>query len=329
MRRGVVFASLLLLAACGHGDHDAFLQSRLPPGLAERFYPPEGWAWGEIRLGDAPPQRYGVSAPGNAPRAQILILPDYGESAETWFETARDLNAAGFTVWVLEGAGQGGSGRRQGPRDLGHVVSFDPDVAAVRAMLRTVLRPTGATPTVLLGHGVGAVIAARAVQRGIECDGLILSAFPSGPFPAGDAPLLRTVGLGGVRAGPGGWRSDAAAASSDPWRGRVTHLWQAANPELRMGGPSLDWAAAFDGALTDARRRFPTIDAPLLVIEGDKPLGCRAAPHCAAVSIPHAERAMELAPDAQRGPWLAAIVGFVRQRLAAQASVLPNAAPPL
>ncbi len=79
--------------------------------MAERFYPPENWAWGLIEVGDAPAQRYGVAAPAVTARADVLILPDAGETAETWFETARDLTASGYAVWVLEGcAGQGGSG---------------------------------------------------------------------------------------------------------------------------------------------------------------------------------------------------------------------------
>src|SRR5665213_1874731 len=111
MRRGIISVILAgLLAACGGGDRSPFADSRMPPDLAERFYPPEGWAWGFVKVGDAPAQLYGVAAPAGAPRGDILILADYGELAETWFETARDLNRRGYAVWILEGAGQGGSG---------------------------------------------------------------------------------------------------------------------------------------------------------------------------------------------------------------------------
>ena len=112
MWRGLILgiAAGLLGACSGSGDLAPFAESRTPASLAERFYPPEGWAWGFVRIGEAPDQRYGVAAPNGVPRAEILILPDYGETAETWFETVRDLNHRGFAVWVLEGAGQGGSG---------------------------------------------------------------------------------------------------------------------------------------------------------------------------------------------------------------------------
>jgi hypothetical protein len=91
-----------------------------------------------------------------------------------------------------------------------------------------------------------------------------------------------------------------------------------------MGGPSLDWVAAYDGAATDARRRFKDIDAPVLLIEGDRAEGCLALPHCTALAIPGAGPALELEPDARRRPWLDAVTASVRERLAAKASPLPN-----
>src|SRR5580658_3756695 len=136
-----IIAGLILFT--GHDPRDAFADTRPPPGLAERFYPPPNWAWGLLQANeDAPVQRYGVSAPDVVAKGQVLILPDYGESAETWFETVRDLNAAGYIVWVLEGVGQGGSARLTGHRDLGELKSFEPDVAGVRALIDHVIRPT-------------------------------------------------------------------------------------------------------------------------------------------------------------------------------------------
>jgi len=44
--------ALALLAACGaHDPRAAFVDAQPPPALAERFYPPEGWAWGLISVG--------------------------------------------------------------------------------------------------------------------------------------------------------------------------------------------------------------------------------------------------------------------------------------
>jgi lysophospholipase len=323
---------LLLLAACGQGDRAAFIDTRPPPGLAERYYPPENWAWGALRLGDdGPTQRYGVAGTASVARADVLILPDYGESAETWFETARDLTDAGFTVWVLEGVGQGGSERLTGRRDLGELKSFDPDVAAVRAMIDVVVRPQPRRPLVLLGQGAGAQVAARAVEDGAEPAALILSA----PLcKRGLAPgALVYLGLGSFRA-PGGdaWRREgpddfAKGRTHDRWRGAVTQGWQVANPDLRMGGPSLDWQAALARLQASAEAGAARLTAPTLLIESDKPSGCLKPAVAELRTIPASGAAFELEDDSRRTPWLAAIEAFARAAALRAQPPLPAHAP--
>ena len=310
MRRGISFVFLFgFLAACSAGGDTApFAESRTPPGLAERFYPPEGWAWGFVQLGEAPAQRYGVAAATGTARADILILPDYGETAETWFETVHDLTGRGYRVWVLEAAGQGGSGRLRGPRDMGDAQSFDPDVAAVRAMANVVIRPTSASPLFVLAQGTGAVVAVQAVRAGAPAMGLALSS-PKLGVEAGARPPTP-----GARS----WRGDmknafAVGATHDPWRGAVTFAWQRANPDLRMGGPSARWSMALRKAAGDARGDLKGIKAPTLVIEGQRAGGCLEAPHCLAVRLAGAGEALELERDGVRDAWIAAIDDFIRR----------------
>lgn len=302
-----------VIGAAGHDNRDAFADSRPPPDLAERFYPPENWAWGELQAAGGTVQRYGVSAPAVYSRADVLILPDYGESAETWFETARDLNAAGYTVWVLEGVGQGGSARLSGHRDLGEVRSFDGDVAGARGMIDAVIRPAPGRQFVLLGQGVGALLAARVAATGAS--GVVLSAPRCAPAtPAG---ALVRIGLGGLR-GPGGdvWARAgpddlAAHRTHDHWRGAATHAWQVANPDLRLGGPSLDWQAALARLQGDAEADAARLKAQALVIDDGKPRACLAPPVSVRRSLPGADPALELEDDHWRKPWLAAILAFI------------------
>jgi lysophospholipase len=321
----LVAAALIfaLAGATGRDSRDAFADSRPPPDLAERFYPPDNWAWGEIQPAGGAVQRYGVSAPAVYSRADVLILPDYGEGAESWFETARDLNAAGYTVWVLEGVGQGGSARLSGHRDLGQLRSFDGDVDGVRGMIDTVIRPAPGRPFVLLGQGVGALLAARVAESGAAPSGVVLSAPRCAPAtPAG---TLVHLGLGTVRA-PGGdaWARAgpddfAAHRTHDRWRGAVTHAWQVANPDLRLGGPSLDWQAALAALQHDAEAGAGRLKAQALVIDDGKPRACLAPPISVRRSLAGADQALELEDDHWRTPWLAAIEGFLTN--------LPNAVP--
>ena len=314
----LVVAALVfgLAGVAGRDSRDAFIDSRPPPDFAERFYPPENWAWGELQPDGGMVQRYGVSAPAFAPRADILILPDYGESAETWFETARDLGGAGFAVWVLEGVGQGGSARIGGRRDLGELKRFDGDLAGARGMLDTVIRPTGERPLVIIGQGVGALVAARVVETGSAPAALVLSAPRCGPAtPAG---ALVYLGLGAFRA-PGGdtWNRTgpddfAAHRTHDRWRGAVTHAWQIANPDLRLGGPSLDWQAALGRLQHDTEAAAARLSGPILLIDNGGPSACLAPPVAVRRSFAGADPALELEDDRWRGPWLAAVEAFAQ-----------------
>lgn len=348
MRRRLLVVALALLpilavSACGDGGSRApFSDSRTPPALGSRFYPPQGWSWGYVRSGEGLIQRYGVAAPPVAPRATILILTGYGESAEAWFETVSDLNAQGFTVWVLERQGQGGSERETPWRDVGHVGSFDPDVAAVRALARGVIRPKGDTPFVVIGHSEGGLMALRAAQQGLPMDGLVLSSPAFGltalPRPRSDfarfTPAMRTLRLGWIRTpDQAGWKRDApdgfqSGRTHDAARGQVQAAWMLANPDLRMGGRSLGWFAAFFDASEAAARDVRNTATPILMLDAGKdrvvtatPQSrlCRAMIDCQEVRYPDAGHDLHMESDPVRNAWLAAIVEFTRRRMAAKA----------
>ena len=327
MARALLAALAFLLAACGRAPEARapFLESRTPPGLAGRFYPPEGWAWGLVRTGDFPAQRYGVGSPPVVPRAEILIVPGYGESAETWFETANDLIARGATVWILDRAGQGGSERFAAPRDVVHAPSFAPDAAAIRAVRDVVIRGRPERPFLILASADGAVAAMRALETGLAADGLILSAPRLAP-PAPAAPLqalaLR-VGLGHLpapgrrrwtRNGPDGV---ALGLTHDRMRGGVTDAWRLANPDLRVSGPSLAWVAGYAAASRAAARDAPALRTPVLVLLPDGGQGplqalCRRLPRCEGRTIAGARPALHLEQDSARKVWLEAVAGRVR-----------------
>ncbi|MFA7264660.1 MAG: alpha/beta hydrolase [Caulobacter sp.] len=324
---------LLLLAACGGGGDGRapFVESRIPPTLGPRFWAPDGWAWGLLKIGDAPAQRYGVSSTLVTPQAQVLILTGYGESAEAWFETARDLNARGYSVWVLERAGQGGSERYVLPRDLGHAPRFQDDIAAVKTLARMMVAGAPKAPLIILGHSVGGLVAVAAVEQGAPAEGLILTtpAFAAGDLiDSGKAGLVK-AGLGRL---PAAWNSgwarggpDGAAAglTSDPWRGTVQMAWQTANPDLRMGGPSLGWLASFRATSKAIEPGLKDVETPTLLLSAGADRNadaaaqaqiCRAMAHCGLYSVKGGRHALHLERDAIRAPWLAAVDSFVRTR---------------
>lgn len=341
MRRRLLVVTLALaVSACGDGaSRTPFAESRTPPSLSARFYPPQGWAWGYVRSGEGLIQRYGVAAPPVAPRATILILTGYGESAEKWFETVQDLTTLGFSVWVLERQGQGGSERETPWRDLGHVDSFDPDVAAVSALVKGVIRPGPDMPLVVLGHSEGGLVALRAAQQGLAMDGLVLSSPAFGlaapPRSRSDfakfTPAMRFLRLGWIKTpDQPGWRRDAPsdALTHDPVRGKVQSAWMLANPDLRMGGRSLGWFAAFFDASEAAARDIRETNVPTLMLTAGRDKVVSATPQtrlCATMAACHETRYplaghdLHMESDAVREAWLTAMVDFIRTRTAAKA----------
>lgn len=329
----------LTLTGCGDGGSRApFAESRTPPSIAPRFYALDGWAWGFVRVGDGPVQRYGVSAPPVGPRATIVILPGYGEPAEKWFETVRTLNHEGYTVWVLERQGQGGSERLTPWRDVGHVVSFDADAEVVRALVNVVIRPKDNAPLILMGHSAGALVALRASQAGAPNDGLILSslAFEIDRLPAPKAQILpiaqwaSRLKLGWLKdPREPGWRRDGPdgvglGVTSDKVRGAVQQAWLTANPDLRMGSPSLGWLAAFYDASENARADAGRITVPVLLLDTGKPnspqaRSCEAMSECREVSFPAGRSEFHMETDLVRDAWLVQIDTFLRARIAAKA----------
>ena len=315
MRALPALLALTLLSGCGQGGADeAFVDSRLPPALEERFYPPKTWAWGLIQIGQAPAIRYGVAAPEGRPRGDLLIATGYGESAEAWYETANTLVGKGYVVWIMEAPGQGGSARATRPRDLGH--DQDPAVhaAALAAMVAVIARPA-----VLVAQSTAAPAALIALSRGLPVRQAILSA-PA--FASADPPILAgpaVVGAAGMTRARLGW---LRAVGQQPWRrsdplprGRagVIAKWQAANPDLRMGGVSYGWIEGFDrqtGLLTP--QRLSRIAAPVLMLEaaaGSRrgAAVCTSVKSCVRQTIPGGRSSLHLEADAVYAPWAAAI----------------------
>jgi lysophospholipase len=288
-------------------------ESHIPPSLAERFYPPVGWAWGSLQVEGAPTLRYGVAVPPRATRGEVLILPGAGEPAEAWFETARTLIDQNYGVWILDLAGQGGSGRWEGAPDHLYAKTLDVDVTAVRRMVETVVRPGGRTSLVLIGDGLGAQIALRAVAEPLAgVDGAVLSAPAltprpvSLPFGLAGADLARRFGLGAALApGEQGWK---APAGRDRSRDGVIGAWMQTNPDLRMGGASVAWIAAFNrsaeaaanpAGLKRAKARVLMLADPQI----DEPRkACAGLPACKFVIMKG--QAAHRGQDADRQTWL-------------------------
>ncbi len=322
-----LFLVLSGLTACdAPGARPALLDSRPPPGIAPGFLAPPGFAWGAIRPSGAAELRYGVSAPdGSGRRGQVLILPDPDEPAEVWFETARALNQAGFVVWLFEWGAFGGSGRTLAPFDMVHAADAAAGPQAVAALVAHVIAPDPERPLTIMSSGDSASVAVQALQLGAPAVAVIFSAPQSGEARSLETweRLALRVGLGRLPAPE--WRpwsraesARAAPMGSDPWRGRLTHSWQLANPDLRQGGVSLGWRAI------GAETRWTGLPEALVVnrvlVLTDTPRGagpagrCQSQTGCRLVVQSDLGPSPHLAKAPVREPWLLEILAFLGGR---------------
>ena len=217
---------------------------------------------------------------------------------------------------------------------------MDPS-AAIRALRQGVTRPDATIPFVVLGHSEGGLVALRAAQQGLAMDGLVLSSPAFGlsalPRPRSDfakfTPAMRALRLSWIRTpDQGGWKREGpdgfqSGRTHDPARGKVQSAWMLANPDLRMGGRSLGWFAAFFDASEAAARDAGKVTIPTLMLDAgrDKMVTatpqtrvCDAMPACRETRYPNAGHDLHLESDAIRQSWLTTVIDFTRTRTTAQ-----------
>jgi lysophospholipase len=318
------FLTVLTLAACSRGDEGGVLiDSRTPPALAPRFFPPDNWGFGVIALPKTPHIRYGAAAPDGPPRANVVILPAYGESAEVYYETVRELTAKGYAVWVLDGVAQGGSARFPGPRDLGRSNGFGFDAAALEGLVKQVVRPDAGRPLVVAASGSSALSALLAAEDGRSLvDGMFLWDPALAAAPGADrAARMTHWRLGGLRAEGGSeWGRPTGDLSG---RATLPAAWQLANPDLRMGGPAWEWIAAEDSTLKRllGPGQQPGAPRPIEIVSASNKaaLLCSAFPKCHVQGAAASALPRHLAPDPVRNPWRDALIAFIEARIAERA----------
>lgn len=120
------------------------------------------------------------SWPAAEPRAVILALHGYGDTATTaWDDAARAWAARGITVYAPD---QRGFGENPTRRDWPGPEAAVADATALAALIR---RRHPDLPLVVVGHSMGGGVALAAAARGMDADALVLA----GPAIAGGDQL--------------------------------------------------------------------------------------------------------------------------------------------
>ena len=158
--------------------------------MTSRLPPPSTWLPGSLPDDNLVLHDWPLPV-GGPIRGQVLLVYGLGEHAGNYTELADQLNHWGFAVRAYDQYGHGDSSGQRG--DVPHVDRLMLDLATVIDDTRTLLDDR--LPLILLGHGIGALVAARLVGQ----------------------KLRRVDGLGRVNTNGDG---DDCARKSPTWRSR-------------------------------------------------------------------------------------------------------------
>lgn len=168
---------------------------------------------------------YDVYAVDN-PRAIVQLQHGIGEHAGRYTHVAAAFNAAGFTVYAMDGRGHGRTGVKQTGGDLSRLGRLGPGgldaaVKAMHMMTEVIAEQNPNTPTVFIGHSMGSLMGQKLLNdyaSDFEAAVLTGTAYRMpGSMNAGDLNKAFAV--------PGGsgyeWLSRdpevAAKFTADPW----------------------------------------------------------------------------------------------------------------
>lgn len=231
------------------------------PDLEPRFLAPDGWREDMFTApGTGHALRYGWVLPPESTvlRGAVVILQGRSEFVEKHFETARDMLARGFAVWMMDWYGQGRSGRMLDNPHKDHSEGFQTHLDDLHAFIATRILPgmPDGTKLILLGHSMGGNLGLRYIAQN---PGIFSAAAFSAPmlgirdlrcWPQSFLDILLTLlRPAHTRYVPGGrdWAEDIRKSpgqdifSGDPVRDAVHMAWCRVDPALRLGHVTFGW----------------------------------------------------------------------------------------
>jgi lysophospholipase len=218
----------------------------------------------------------------NAAKGTVLLFPGRTEYAEKYVHTAAALEQGGYTTFAIDWRGQGLADRLIDDPLVGHVDKFTDYQKDVSTLVSAAEKLDLPKPYFLIAHSMGGAIGLRAVMEGLPVAACVFT----GPMwgiemhpatrPAAWAITWASRVIGAANGYAPGTRSDAYVLS-EPFKDNTltsdadmfTFMQDQlmAQPELSLGGPSLNW---IHEALSDtfALSKRPSPRVPCLTFLG-------------------------------------------------------------
>ena len=261
-------------------------------------------------------------------RGTAIVCPGRTEFIEKYFETARDLQARGFAVVILDWPGQGLSDRLLEDPKKGHIDRFETFMSALRKGLDAMPGDLP-RPYVSLAHSMGGAIALAAiVKKLVRVDAAAFTA-PMWGLPVNLAVryliwAMRAVGRDGDYARqPGPPETfESNIVTHDRKRWQLQRDLIAAAPELEVGPMTWGWLGASLDILNETRKPalLRGIECPVFVASaGEEALVdnkahgrvVRHLPDCTHITIEGARHEILMEEDAMRDQFWAGFDAFL------------------
>jgi lysophospholipase len=123
-----------------------------------RFFEPEGWKTDFFTSTTGREIRYGHAAPKGQPKGTVVITTGYADFMEAYHETINAYLDRGFSVWMMDWAGHGGSEKKTaGSKIKGQTV--EDHIEDLRKFREEIVKPEAGKPVFLSTHSMGGQIA--------------------------------------------------------------------------------------------------------------------------------------------------------------------------
>ncbi len=308
-----------------------------------RFFEPEGWKSDFFTSTSGKEIRYGHAAPKTEPRGTVIITTGYADFTEAYFETINAYLDRGFSVWMMDWAGHGGSEKTvPGSGKKGQTV--EDHIEDLRKFREEVVKPEKDKPVFLSTHSMGGQIALHYLSQHPDDFSFAILATPHVETkikgPARD--LLKLVFASAITSGLGdaqiengrrsitqGLVAERAGHMKDdnPLRMTLHKTFMLLDENLKAEDPTVGYIESLLlSADVSSRDEFlKKIKTPVLlgigtdddVVDNDaiRRAG-KAMPNATVREIDGGIHALWIDRDKQRGEWWQAIDAFVARQLA-------------
>lgn len=267
----------------------------------------------------------------------LIVLPGKGEPVIKYAETIKDFFDEGYSILAVEHRGQGESDRVLDNTEATYVRYFSNYVLDLGNILDKVFREYRHKQNYLLGHSMGAAIAARFVQQFplFSIDKLILVSplirMNTKPYPYSLARAIvwteNTLGRGRSYAiGEGPFDENYAFEGNTVTSSFERFEWSRNvirdNPNLRVGGVSNRWVLETVRASEKIIKEARLISIPTLIIQAanDRIVQrdfsekiCKKIPRCSGIIILGAKHEILQEKDDIRNLGLESIKNFLQK----------------